>query len=55
VQFIIDTQGISDLQRILQRLGAGNSTEVALRATIHDDYGQLEREVGKYLISKYGD
>jgi Peptidase MA superfamily len=55
VQFIVDTQGMSDLQRILQRLGEGNSTEVALRATIHDDYGQLEREVGKYLISKYGD
>jgi hypothetical protein len=55
VQFIIDTQGISDVQRILQRLGEGSSTEVALRATIHDDYGRLQGEVGKYLISKYGD
>jgi tetratricopeptide (TPR) repeat protein len=55
VQFIIDTQGISDVQRILQRLGEGSSTEAALRATIHDDYGRLQGEVGKYLISKYGD
>jgi tetratricopeptide (TPR) repeat protein len=55
VQFIGDTYGISDLQRILQRLGEGNSTEAALRATIHDDYGQLQGEVRKYLISKYGD
>ena len=55
VQFIEDTYGTSDLQRILQRLGEGNSTEAALRATIHDDYGQLQREVSKYLISKYGD
>jgi hypothetical protein len=54
VQFIIDTQGASDLQRILQRLAEGNSTETALRATIHDDYGQLQGEVGKYLSSKYG-
>jgi Tfp pilus assembly protein PilF len=54
VQFIIDTQGASDLQRILQRLAEGNSTEAALRATIHDDYGQLQTEVGKYLGSKYG-
>ena len=55
VQFIIDTQNMSDLQRILQRLAEGNSTETALRATIHDDYGQLQTEVGKYLSSKYGD
>jgi len=55
VQFVIDTYGISDIQRLLERLGAGNSTEAALRATIHDDYGQLQGEVRKYLISKYGD
>ena len=55
VQFIGDTYGMSDLQRILQRLGEGNSTEAALRATIHDDYGQLQDEVRKYLIGKYGD
>ena len=55
VQFIIDTQGMSDVQRILQRLAAGNSTETALRATIHDDYGQLQGEVGKYLSGKYGE
>jgi hypothetical protein len=55
VQFIIATQSLSDLQRILQRLAEGSSTETALRATIHDDYGQLQTEVGKYLASKYGD
>jgi hypothetical protein len=54
VQYISDTYGMSDLQRILERLGQGSSTEAALRATIHSDYGQLESEVGKYLISKYG-
>jgi hypothetical protein len=55
VQSIADTYGMSDLQRILQRLGEGNSTEAALRATIHDDYGRMQGEVAKYLISKYGD
>ncbi len=55
VQFISDTYGMSDLQRILQRLGEGNSTEAALRATIHDDYGQLQGEMRKYLAGKYGD
>jgi hypothetical protein len=54
VQFISDTYGMSDLERILERLGQGSSTEAALRATIHSDYGQLEVEVGKYLLGKYG-
>lgn len=52
--YIIDTYGVSDLQRILQRIGEGSSTEAAMRATIHADYGELEAEVGKYLINKYG-
>jgi len=55
VQFIIDTRGMSELQRILQRMAEGNSTESALRATIHDDYGQLQTDVGKYLERQYGD
>ena len=53
-QYIIDTYGMSDVQRVLQRLGEGSSTEAALREVIHSDYGQLEEEVGKYLASKYG-
>ncbi len=54
VQYISETYGMSDLQRILERLGQGSSTEAALRATIHSDYGQLEAEVGKYVVSKFG-
>lgn len=54
VQYISDTYGMSDVRRILERIGEGNSAEAALRATIHSDYGQLEDEVGKYLANKYG-
>jgi hypothetical protein len=46
---------MSDVQRILQRIGEGSSAEAALRATIHADYGQLGSEVGHYLASKYGE
>lgn len=53
-QYIQETYGMSDLQRILQRLAEGSSTEAAIRTTIHSDYGQLQTEVGKYLASKYG-
>lgn len=54
VTYINDAYGMSDIQRILQRLSEGSSTEAALRATIHADYGQLESELAKYLNDKYG-
>jgi len=54
VTYINDTNGMSDIQRILQRLSEGNSTEAALRATIHSDYGQLETDLAKYLADRYG-
>jgi hypothetical protein len=46
---------MGDLQRILQALGQGSSSEAALRSTIHSDYGQLETDLAKYLAEKYGD
>ena len=55
VSYINDSYGMSDVQRILQRISQGNSTEAALRATIHSDYGQLESDLAKYLANKYGD
>jgi tetratricopeptide (TPR) repeat protein len=55
VSYINDSYGLGDIQRILQRLSEGSSTEAALRATIHSDYGQLESELAKYLSDKYGE
>jgi tetratricopeptide (TPR) repeat protein len=54
VEYINETYGMSDVERVLERIGQGSSAEAALRATIHSDYGQLESEVGKFLASKYG-
>ncbi|MFI5072055.1 MAG: peptidase MA family metallohydrolase [Terriglobales bacterium] len=54
VLYISQTYGMSDVQRILARLGDGSSTEAALRATIHSNYGDLETEVGNYLTTTYG-
>jgi hypothetical protein len=54
VSFINDSYGMGDIQRILQLLSQGTSTEAALRATIHSDYGQLESDLAKYLTDKYG-
>ncbi len=55
VTYINDSYGMGDIQRVLQLLSQGSSTEAALRSTIHSDYGQLESELGKYLSDKYGD
>jgi hypothetical protein len=54
VSYINDSYGMSDVQRILQRISQGSSTEAALRATIHSDYGQLESDLARYLSDKYG-
>jgi len=54
VTYIRDTYGMSDVQRVLQLLGQGSSTEAALRATVHSDYGSFETDLGKYLSDKYG-
>jgi len=54
VQYINETYGMSDIQRVLERLAQGRSTEAALRAVVHSDYAQLQAEVGKYLADKYG-
>ena len=54
VEYIRDTYGISDVQRILQRIGDGASTESALRSTVHAGYGDLEEEVNQYLKGRFG-
>ncbi len=53
VSYINDSYGMGDIQRILRLLSQGSSTEAALRATVHSDYGQLESELAKYLGDKY--
>ncbi len=55
VSYMNDSYGMGDIQRILQLLSQGSSTEAALRATIHSDYGQLESDLATYLKGKYGD
>ena len=53
-EYIRDTYGMGDLQRILERLSQGSSTEAALRGTIHCDYRQLRDEMTRWLTDKYG-
>jgi hypothetical protein len=53
-EYVRDTYGISDVQRILARIGDGASTEASLRTTIHAGYGDLEDEMNNYLRGRFG-
>lgn len=50
---IREKYGMSDISRILKRLGEGEPIESALRNTLHEGYAQLETEIGDYLKSRY--
>ena len=54
VEYIRDTYGMSDVAAILRKMGEGQSTETALRSTIHSGYGQFEQELTNYLRKNYG-
>jgi len=53
-EYIRDTYGMSDIERILERLLQGSATEAALRSTIHSDYHQLRDEMTRWLADRYG-
>jgi tetratricopeptide (TPR) repeat protein len=54
VEYIRATCGLSDLARLLQRLGEGQSVESALRSTVHGGYAELETEITNDLRKNYG-
>jgi tetratricopeptide (TPR) repeat protein len=54
VEYIRTMYGMSDLARLLQRLGEGQSVESALRSTVHAGYAELETEITSYLKKNYG-
>jgi tetratricopeptide (TPR) repeat protein len=54
VEYIRSTYGLSDVARLLQRLGEGQSLESAMRSTLHAGYAELETEITSYLQKNYG-
>ncbi len=53
-EYLRDTYGMSEIQRILQRLGQGSTSEAALRGTIRSDYGELRDAIARWLADRYG-
>ena len=54
VEYIRDTYGMGDVALILKRIGEGQSTESAMRSTIHSGYSQFEQELTTHLKQTYG-
>jgi hypothetical protein len=54
VEYIRDTYGLGDVALILKRIGEGQSTESAMRSTIHSGYSQFEQELTTHLKQAYG-
>jgi tetratricopeptide (TPR) repeat protein len=54
IECIVQTQGMGDVERILDKLGMGSSAEQALRDVLHDDYAGLMQSTVEYLKKNYG-
>jgi len=54
IEYIVETSGMGDIERILDRIGSGSSTEEALRAVLHSDYHDLMQSTAEYLRKTYG-
>ena len=54
IEYIVQVDGMGDIERILDGIGSGSSTEVALRGTLHSDYKDLMESTAAYLRKTYG-
>ncbi len=53
VESMIQTGGVSDISRLLDRIATSPSTEVALRETLRSNYADLEQQTVAYLKREY--
>jgi tetratricopeptide (TPR) repeat protein len=53
IEYIIQTGGMGDIERILERIGAGMSAEAAVREVVHSDYNDLMQSTSEYLRKNY--
>jgi tetratricopeptide (TPR) repeat protein len=53
IEYIVQADGMGDVERILERIGVGSSTESALHDVLHSDYGDVMRSSADYLRRTY--
>jgi tetratricopeptide (TPR) repeat protein len=54
VEYIVQANGMGDIERILDRIGAGMATEQALKEVLHSDYTDVTQSTAEYLRKTYG-
>jgi tetratricopeptide (TPR) repeat protein len=54
VEFIVQTEGMSDMHRVLDRIGAGSPTEAAVHEILRRNYDELLQDTTQYLKKTYG-
>jgi tetratricopeptide (TPR) repeat protein len=53
IEYIVQADGMGDVERILDRIGAGMTAEAALREVLHSDYNDLMQSTAEYLRKTY--
>ena len=53
VEYIVQTDGMGDVERILNAIAAGSSTEAAIQEVLHLNYDEMEKETVEYLRKTY--
>ena len=54
VECVLHAGGMTDMQRIMDRLAAGEAPEAAIKAVTRDDYAALTADTLEYLRKAYG-
>jgi hypothetical protein len=53
MEYIVQVDGMGDVERILDRIAAGSTTEAAVRDVLHSDYADLMQSTAQYLRKRY--
>jgi hypothetical protein len=53
MEYMVQANGMGDVERVLDRLGVGMATETALREVLHSDYNDLMQSTAEYLRKTY--
>jgi tetratricopeptide (TPR) repeat protein len=54
VEYIVETQGMTDMEKILDRVATGSSSENAVHEVLRDSYADLMQGTAEYLKKRYG-
>jgi tetratricopeptide (TPR) repeat protein len=54
IEYIVQVDGMTDMDRILDRMATGSTAEAAVREVLHSDYDDLMQSTAQYLRKTYG-